>query len=120
MRRLIAAHWKGYYYTALEAVASFDVSYHFICEYGYHASCEWQEIAVGFVPVALIRWRKRYFVVVDCDGMDTIIAREYGKGGFERIPISEALLHPSFSSERNGIWRGVDSFRPREAAPGKC
>jgi hypothetical protein len=47
--------------------------------------------SVGFVPGTLIRWRKRCFVVVDCDGMDTIIAQEYGKGGFERIPISEAL-----------------------------
>jgi hypothetical protein len=46
---------------------------------------------VGFVPGTIIRWRKRCFVVVDCDGMDTIIVQEHGKGGFERIPVREAL-----------------------------
>ena len=47
--------------------------------------------SVAFVPGSMIRWRKRCFVVVDSDGMDTIIAQEYGKGGFKRIPIREAL-----------------------------
>ena len=47
--------------------------------------------SVGFVPGTIIRWRKRCFVVVDCDGMDTIIVQEHGKGGFERIPVREAL-----------------------------
>ena len=45
---------------------------------------------VGFVPGTIIRWRKRCFVVVDRDGMDTIIVQEHGKGGFERIPVREA------------------------------
>jgi hypothetical protein len=61
--------------------------------------------SVGFVAGTLIRWRKRYFVVVDCDGMDTIIGQERGKGGFERSPISEALA--------------ANSFRRRGAVPGK-
>jgi hypothetical protein len=47
--------------------------------------------SVGLVPGTIIRWRKRRFVVVDSDGMETIISQEYRKGGFERIPVREAL-----------------------------
>jgi hypothetical protein len=66
--------------------------------------------SVGFVAGTLIRWRKRYFVVVDCDGMDTIIGQERGKGGFERIPISEALagqfVSPAGSCARHTLISG--------------
>jgi len=47
-------------------------------------------VSVGFTPGRTIRWRKRRFVVVDCTGFDTIIAREVGKRRLERIPVAEA------------------------------
>ena len=47
-------------------------------------------ISLSFVPGSIVRWRNRRFVVVDHLGMETIIAREQGKRGLERIPIQEA------------------------------
>jgi putative transposase len=46
--------------------------------------------SISFAPGRTIRWRKRRFVVVDCTGFDTLIAREIGKRRFERIPVAEA------------------------------
>jgi hypothetical protein len=47
-------------------------------------------VSVGFTPGRTIRWRKRRFLIVDCTGFDTIIAREVGKRRLERIPVTEA------------------------------
>jgi hypothetical protein len=65
---------------------------------------------VGFVPGTIIRWRKRCFVVVDCDGMDTIIVQEHGKGGFERIPVRCVFRRCEWSIPARCEW----SFRPCE------
>jgi putative transposase len=46
--------------------------------------------SLGFTPGRTIRWRKRRFVVLDCTGFDTIIAREVGRRRLERIPVAEA------------------------------
>jgi hypothetical protein len=48
-------------------------------------------VSTRLVPGSMIRWRKRCFVVIDCDGMDTVIAQENGKSRLERIPVKEAL-----------------------------
>jgi hypothetical protein len=46
-----------------------------------------------FAPGKAIRWRKRRFVVVDCAALDTIIVREVGKRGLERIrPASQSQI----------------------------
>jgi transcriptional regulator of met regulon len=49
--------------------------------------------SVRFAPGKAIRWRKRRFVVVDCAALDTIIVREVGKRGIERIrPASQSQI----------------------------
>jgi len=54
-------------------------------------------LSVGLTPGRRIRWRKRSFIVVDCNGFDSIIAREVGKRGLQRIPVDEARpQHASF------------------------
>lgn len=47
-------------------------------------------ISLRFVPGSSVCWRNRRFLVVDCLGLETIIARERGKRRLERIPIKEA------------------------------
>jgi hypothetical protein len=50
-------------------------------------------VSVRFAPGKAIRRRKRPFVVVDCAALDTIIAREIGKRGLERIrPASQSQI----------------------------
>ena len=43
-----------------------------------------------FIPGSTIRWRAKRFIIVDYAGMDSIIARELGKRGLERIPVRDA------------------------------
>jgi hypothetical protein len=50
-------------------------------------------VSVRFAPGKAIRRRKRPFVVVDCAALDTIIGREVGKRGLERIrPASQSQI----------------------------
>ena len=69
-------------------------------------------IALSFVPGSSVRWRNRRFVVVDCLGMETIIAREQGKRSLERIPIPEA--RPDL--RKDGIRRTADLISVPEKA----
>jgi putative transposase len=48
-------------------------------------------VAVAFTPGRIIRWHGRRFVVVDCDGLDSIVARQVGKRRLNRIPVDEVL-----------------------------
>lgn len=61
------------------------------------------DVSVGFAPGRIIRWRKRRFVVVDCTGFDTIIAREVGKRRLERIPVAEAQPDHSINQRATSV-----------------
>jgi hypothetical protein len=56
---------------------------------------------MGFDPSTIIRWRKRRFVVVDCDGMDTIIAQEYRKVGanVSQLAKHNRASNPAYNAE---------------------
>jgi hypothetical protein len=40
-------------------------------------------------PGNAIRWHDRWYLIVDCEGLDAVIARQPGKQKVERIRISE-------------------------------
>ena len=40
-------------------------------------------------PGNTIRWHDQWYLIVDCEGLDAVIARQPGKRRVERIPISE-------------------------------
>ena len=60
-------------------------------------------VSVGFTPGRTICWRKRRFVVVDCTGFDTIIAREVGKRRLERIAVAEAQADHSIDQRAASV-----------------
>jgi putative transposase len=60
-------------------------------------------VAVSFTPGRTIRWRKRLFVVVDCTGFDTVIAREVGRRKLERIQVAEAEADPSINQRATAV-----------------
>jgi putative transposase len=71
-------------------------------------------VSVRFAPGKAIRWRKRRFVVVDYAALDTIIAREVGKRGLERIPINEVLPDHSIQNQRTTSNTNSASVRDQE------
>src|SRR6266849_4150703 len=60
-------------------------------------------VSVRFAPGRTIRWRKRRFVIVDCTGFDTIIAREVGRRKLERIPVAEAEADHSINQRTSSV-----------------
>lgn len=46
-------------------------------------------VSVAFTPGKIVRWHGRRFVVVECSGLDSIIAREVGKRRLDYIPVNE-------------------------------
>jgi hypothetical protein len=63
--------------------------------------------SVGFVPGTITRWRERCFVVVDCDGMDTII----GVARSTRIAVK--ATDPFDSPMKIVVRKGVDRVNGR-------
>jgi putative transposase len=68
-------------------------------------------VTLALLPGNTIRWRGRFYVIVDYAGLDEIIAREPGRGKLQRIPVTEVE-----SNHLNGnSWAAPDLVSVREA-----